>query len=107
DASLGHFGASSHWVAVVLMILGSPPFALYVASLRGNRLALLRDQQVRGFLLILSVTCTLSSLWLWRHSDYDLLDAARLATVNVVSIVTTTGFAVGDYSAWGGFAVMA
>lgn len=107
DASLGHFGAASHWVAVVLMILGSLPFALYVASLRGNRAALLRDQQVRGFLLMLSVTCALFSLWLWLHSDYDLLDAIRLATVNVVSVVTTTGFAVGDYSAWGGFAVMA
>jgi trk system potassium uptake protein TrkH len=107
DASLGHFSAASHWVAVVLMILGSLPFALYVASLRGNRTALLRDQQVRGFMLTLSVICMLFSVWLWLHSDYDLLDAVRLATVNVVSIVTTTGFAVGDYSAWGGFAVMA
>jgi trk system potassium uptake protein TrkH len=107
DASLGNFGHSAHWVAVVFMILGSLPFALYVSTLRGNRMALLRDQQVRGFLLILSVTCLLFSLWLWWHSQYDFLDALRLATVNVVSVVTTTGFAVGDYTAWGGFAVMA
>lgn len=26
-----------HWVAVVVMIFGSMPFALYVATLRGNR----------------------------------------------------------------------
>src|SRR5690606_34647102 len=49
DGSLGHFSNASHWVAVVLMILGSLPFTLYVASARGNRRALLRDQQVRGF----------------------------------------------------------
>ncbi len=33
---------------MVLMILGSLPFTLYVATLRGNRKALIRDQQVRG-----------------------------------------------------------
>lgn len=107
DQSLGHFSNSSHWVAVVLMVLGSLPFTLYVATARGNRKALWRDQQVRGFLLMLSATCLLFSLWLWLHSDYSPMDALRLATVNVVSIVTTTGFAVGDYTLWGGFAVMA
>ncbi|MNY15379.1 Trk system potassium uptake protein TrkG [compost metagenome] len=30
----------------------------------------------------------------------------RIVTVNVVSVVTTTGFALGDYSQWGGFAVL-
>lgn len=107
DASLGHFSPAAHWVAIVFMILGSLPFALYVSSLRGNRRALFRDQQVRGFLLTLGVTCLLFSLWLWLNSDYSFLDALRLASVNVVSVVTTTGFAVGDYSTWGGFAVMA
>jgi trk system potassium uptake protein TrkH len=107
DASLGHFSNASHWVAVALMILGSLPFTLYVATARGNRKALLRDQQVRGFLLMLLATCLLFSFWLWLNSDHAPLDALRLVTVNVVSIVTTTGFAVGDYSIWGGFAVMA
>ncbi|MEK1905210.1 MAG: potassium transporter TrkG, partial [Pseudomonas sp.] len=37
-----------HWVAVVVMILGSLPFTLYVATLRGHRRALIRDHQVRG-----------------------------------------------------------
>lgn len=106
DASLGNFGPATHWVAVVFMILGSLPFALYVASLRGNRMALLRDQQVRGFLLILGVTCLLFSVWLWFTAEHDYPTALRLAAVNVVSIVTTTGFAVGDYTQWGGFAVM-
>ena len=107
DSSLGHFGPAAHWVAVVFMILGSLPFALYVATLRGNRFALLKDEQVRGFIFILACACLLFSVWLWFNSHYEFSDALRLATVNVVSIVTTTGFAVGDYSQWGGFAVMA
>ena len=107
DASLANFSNATHWVAVVMMILGSLPFTLYVASARGNRRALLRDQQVRGFLLMLGATCLLFSLWLWANSDYAWLDALRLVSVNVVSVVTTTGYAVGDYTLWGGFAVMA
>jgi trk system potassium uptake protein TrkH len=107
DSSMGNFGPPSHWVAVVLMLLGSLPFTLYVASIRGNRKALVRDEQVRGFLSVLLVTCLLFSLWLWLHSEYAFLDALRIVTLNVVSVVTTTGYALGDYTLWGDFAVMA
>ena len=106
DASLGKFGPTVHWVAIVLMLLGSLPFTLYVSTLRGNRQALLRDHQVRGFLLMLTLTCLLFGLWYWLHSEQALMDALRIVTLNVVSVVTTTGYALGDYTQWGGFAVM-
>lgn len=106
DASLGKFSEASHWVAVVLMLLGGLPFTLYVATLRGDRMALFKDHQVHGFLLMLTVVCLLFSVWLWMSSKHDYLDALRLVTVNVVSVVTTTGLVVSDYSLWGGFAVM-
>jgi trk system potassium uptake protein len=106
DSSMGNFGAASHWVAIVLMLLGSLPFTLYVATIRGNRKALLKDEQVRGFLGLLAVTSLMFSIWFWLHSDYSYPDALRIVTLNVVSIVTTTGYAVSDYSLWGDFAVM-
>src|SRR5690606_27949349 len=71
-----------------------------------NYQALLRDQQVQGFLKLLTATCLLLSLWLWLNSDLAWTDALRIASVNAVSIISTTGFALGDYSQWGGFAVM-
>ncbi|ATH82726.1 potassium transporter TrkH [Ectopseudomonas mendocina] len=107
DQSMGKFDPASHWVAIVLMVLGSLPFTLYVASLRGHRKALLRDEQVRGFVGMLLITCALFSLWLWLNSEHALIDAIRLASFNIVSVATTTGYALGDYTAWGGFAVMA
>src|SRR5690606_23326359 len=64
DASLGHWQQPAvHWVAVLVMTLGSLPFALYVSTLRGNRRALLRDQQVRGFLLLLLSCWLILTLW--------------------------------------------
>lgn len=106
DASLGKFGPATHWIAIVLMLLGSLPFTLYVATLRGNRTALVRDHQVRGYLLTIAVVCFLFSLWFWQHSQHGFLDALRIVSLNVVSVITTTGFALGDYTQWGGFAVM-
>ena len=55
---------------------------------------------------MLAVVCLLFSVWLWMSSKHDYLGALRLVTVNVVSVVTTTGLVVSDYSLWGGFAVM-
>ncbi|MDQ3201504.1 MAG: potassium transporter TrkH, partial [Pseudomonadota bacterium] len=47
DASLAHWPQPAiHWTAVVVMILGSLPFTLYVATLRGHKRALIKDHQV-------------------------------------------------------------
>ncbi|GLK90807.1 TrkH family potassium uptake protein [Pseudomonas turukhanskensis] len=107
DQSLAHWPQPAvHWVAVVLMILGSLPFALYVATLRGNRKALIRDEQVRGFIGLLLATWLVMTLWYWATTDLPWYDALRHVAVNVTSVMTTTGFALGDYSLWGNFSLM-
>ena len=95
-----------HWVAIVVMILGSLPFTLYVATLRGNRGALFRDEQVRGLLGLLLMTWLVMGTWYWATTDLPWYDALRHVALNVTSVVTTTGFALGDYSLWGNFALM-
>ncbi|MGV8860364.1 MAG: TrkH family potassium uptake protein [Pseudomonas sp.] len=95
-----------HWVAIVVMILGSLPFALYVATLRGNRRALFKDEQVRGLLGFLLVTWLILGTWYWATTSMHWLDALRHVALNVTSVMTTTGFALGDYSLWGNFALM-
>ncbi|WP_167141499.1 TrkH family potassium uptake protein [Pseudomonas sp. OTU750018] len=107
DSSLANWSQPAvHWVAVVLMIFGGLPFTLYVATLRGNRKALFKDHQVRGFLGFLVATWLVFGTWLWLHSDNSWLDAFRIVAVNVTSVVTTTGYALGDYTTWGSFAVL-
>ncbi|MBQ1557846.1 MAG: TrkH family potassium uptake protein, partial [Pseudomonas sp.] len=107
DSSLAHWPQPAvHWTAVVLMLLGGMPFMLYVAFVRGNRQALFKDHQVRGFIGFLLLTWLVFGTWLWINSDYAWLDAFRIVAVNVTSVVTTTGFALGDYTTWGSFAVL-
>ncbi|KIV68092.1 Potassium uptake protein TrkH [Pseudomonas sp. FeS53a] len=95
-----------HWVAVVVMMAGSLPFTLYVATLRGHRKALVKDHQVRGFVGFLVASWLFFGTWLWLNSDYSWPDAFRIVAVNVTSVVTTTGVALGDYTLWGSFSVM-
>lgn len=105
DQSFGFFiSPSLDWVAVVFMLLGALPFVVYIKALRGDRKALWRDAQVRGLLIFVGAVSLIMTLWLVTRG-LPILDALRLATFNVVSIVTTTGFAHGDFSTWGPFAV--
>lgn len=107
DASIGYFKSQSVlWVAVVFMILASLPFALYVQAMRGSLGALWRDRQVRGFLgivLFFGLLLTLVNILLHQR---DPLTALSASFFNVVSVITTTGFASEDYLLWGELAVM-
>lgn len=55
--------------------------------------------------LCLGVVTLVLTVWLVLHSTLSPLTALRLSAFNVVSVVTTTGFATTDYTAWGPFAV--
>lgn len=94
------------WVAIALMILGSLPFTLYVATLRGHYQALLRDQQVQGFLGLLFTCWVVLGGWYWLGTGLPWSQALLHVAFNVTSVITTTGFALGNYSLWGNFALM-
>ena len=106
DESFGFFqSASLEWVCILFMILGALPFVVMIKALRGQPLALMKDAQVRGFILFLVSVCIIMSFWLAAVRGLPIEEALRRATFNVTSIVTTTGYASDDYGQWGPFAV--
>jgi len=52
------------------------------------------------------VTWLVLGTWYWWTTNLHWLDALRHVALNVTSVVTTTGFALGDYSLWGNFSLM-
>jgi trk system potassium uptake protein TrkH len=106
DASLAHFNSAAiEYIGVVFMLIGSMPFVLYLRALRGNAKPLFRDDQVRLFLLI--VIMAILSIAYYRYaSGVEIGAALRESAFNVVSIITGTGYATADYSAWGPFALI-
>ncbi len=106
DASFGYFNSPAlDWAAVVFMISGALPFVVYIKAMRGGGLHIWRDAQVRGLAWLLLITSLIMAVYLAVLRDLAFHDAFRLATFNVVSIVTTTGFVNTDYTTWGPFAI--
>ncbi|MDX5379183.1 MAG: Trk system potassium transporter TrkI [Halomonas sp.] len=108
DASFGAYAGQPHllWLGSLFMLLGALPFVLYIRVLRGARMALWRDQQVQGLLLLLALVILVLSLWLMRQGT-PAFEAFTHVTFNVISVVTTTGYASDDYSLWGPLAYVA
>ncbi|MBQ0759246.1 MAG: TrkH family potassium uptake protein [Zhongshania sp.] len=108
DSSFAQFAdLGSHWVAITFMILGALPFAIYVHFLVKRNWRVFNDHQIRGFLLTILIISIIITLHLMSETGIDLLHAFTYATFNLVSVITTTGFASGDYSQWGNLAVAA
>ena len=63
------------------------------------------DSQIFWYVGFLTVVSVAMSVWLSWTQDTPWLDAIRLTTFNVVSVVTTTGYASVDYTLWGPMAV--
>jgi trk system potassium uptake protein TrkH len=107
DGSIGHFdSALIDWTAIVFMLAGAIPFFLYVRTFYSDPLAIVRNSQVRAFLGFLAALIVALTAWVYAAQSIPLADALRQVTFNVVSIVTTTGYATTDYSLWGSTAVV-
>src|SRR5687767_4660097 len=67
---------------------------------RARSLEVWRDQQVFGFVKLYVAVVVLLTAWLLVKTDIDFAEALRLVTFNTISIMSTTGFALGDYTLW-------
>jgi trk system potassium uptake protein TrkH len=104
DDSVAHFKSPLiDWILIVFMAAGALPMLWFFRVARGEYGELWRDSQVRNFLIMLSTICLGVTFYRWSTSDAPFWEVLRLATFNVVSVTTTTGFATTDYTQWGGF----
>ncbi len=106
DASFAYYkNPWLEWSASAFMFLGALPFILYVRFLVKRDFAFWRDDQVRHFSAIIIILVALLTLFLVVHEQAEIFDALRYTTFNIVSVITTTGFASADYLQWGPFAI--
>jgi trk system potassium uptake protein TrkH len=105
DASFGWFpNASTLWVGSIFMAIGGLPFTLWIA-LAFTRSRPRPDPQIAAFFAVIVITILL--VVLLGRRDPGALTARGMAedTFNVISVITTTGFAAGDYTHWSPLAV--
>jgi len=105
DASFGHFDSPFlQWSATFFMACAGIPFAWYIRAARKHDF---HSEQVRVYVGVVIGATLLLTIWLSLFRGFDILDALRLVAFNVVSAVTTTGYATTDYTTWGGTAAVA
>jgi trk system potassium uptake protein TrkH len=89
------------------MFAGGLPFTAYAMMVRKRSiLSLFDNQQIRLFFLVSAFFVVLLTIRLMQVSDDGIGASFTLASFNLVSVITTTGFASGDYLQWGPVAVM-
>lgn len=101
NASIGHYQDPYIDIIITLfMLLAGINFSLHYQFFSTKRWPFLRDPECRIFLgtvLFFIIACTIA---LWKTVYPSFTDALRYASFQVVSIITTTGYATADYELW-------
>lgn len=103
DQSMGHFQTDATlWVGSLFMALAGLPFTLFIALMIGRQRPGY-DPQILWYFIIIATASML--LLVGRLSTVGLSPRGLAEDVfDVISVITTTGFAAGDYTTWGSFA---
>lgn len=101
DGSLGSFGnPAAEWVAILIMILGTISFTLYVQLFRGKWTDFFKQSELRAFLTIILVAATVITVFRI-NSATALTDTIRTSLFTVIAIISTTGLGTSDdYTTW-------
>jgi trk system potassium uptake protein TrkH len=100
DASVAAFESPAiEWIVIVFMLLAGMNFVLHYRLLTGRATAVWRDTELRYFAGIVAVCSAVVAANIWQGEH-----AVREAVFQVVSLVTTTGYATADYEQWPGLA---
>lgn len=107
DKSMSNFSNTAQWVGTIFMFAGGLPLLLFMQSISQRSLNVWKDDQVKAYTFFLIGISLILGVWLWATHNIQFIDAIRLSSFNVVSVVTTTGYGLTDYGTWGGFSYLA
>lgn len=101
-ASIGAFdNPTLEWVMIVVMMIGGTSFLVILRVLKGDFLALRRNDETQFYYFMLGFFGFGVTLLLLAQGDHGtFLEALREAVFQVISISTTSGFATVDYDSW-------
>ncbi|MGM0419158.1 MAG: TrkH family potassium uptake protein, partial [Thermodesulfobacteriota bacterium] len=105
NTSIAHYdSAYIDFVIIFFMIMAGLNFSLHFQFLRGKRLSFFKDPEARVFLVTLLILSLVVSFNLYGDVYSGFFESFRFGCFQVVSIVTTTGYATADYELWPGMA---
>ena len=91
-------------IAIIFMIIGSIPFLLLAQTTLTNILNIIKDHQVRLFLIILIISITIIYFFAKNYIDGNLLHKLSTISFNTISIISGTGYVSDNFENWGNYA---
>ncbi len=88
------------WVISVFMLFAGINFSLHYQFLKGDGLAFWRNSEFRFFMGTVLLFCVIITANTYSAVYESLTEAIRFSVFQVVSIITTTGYATADYELW-------
>ena len=104
NASIAHY--NSTYIDMVInffMLVAGINFALHYQFLRGKPLVFWKDSECRFFLATVLVLIVIVSFNVYGPVYKSIGQALRYGSFQVISILTTTGYATADYEQWPAF----
>lgn len=103
DASMGYF--HSRWIEInsdIFMLVGAIAFGLhfkFIKSLSPKVYA--EDEETKAFLIIVFILSALLFFMLYKSNTIEnSLDNISQSVFHVISFITSTGYAAGDFASW-------
>jgi len=103
--SVAHFGVPTRIVILLFMLAAGINFSLYYSTVRQRNAAALRDMELRVYLAIALASSLLIAIDVFAAGRIEGFPRSLLAgSFQVVSLLTTTGFATANFADWPGMA---
>ncbi|MBN2807301.1 MAG: TrkH family potassium uptake protein [Prolixibacteraceae bacterium] len=101
QASIAHWNSAYiEYVIIFFMILAGTNFSLSYFALTGSPKKMFRNEEFKYYLLLILAISILIAIGLAISSNLGIEASFRTALFQVVSIITTTGYATADYLLW-------
>ena len=105
DKSFAYFNSNSILnIAIIFMILGSFPFLLLAQISFNNITSLIKDNQIRLFLIILTLAIVSIYYFARNYIEGDIISRISNISFNTISIISGTGYTSDNYEDWGNYA---
>lgn len=100
QASVAAFdSATIEWIITLFMFLCGVNFALYYLLLSGKSKSFFKNIELRFYTIMVLVAIVIIAIFI--RNDYaSVEEVLRKSAFQVVSIITTTGYATADYTLW-------
>lgn len=105
NASIGYYDSPLiEYIIIVFMFLSGMNYTLIYFGLKGRFRKLIKSDEFKFYSFNVFILTLCLSSFLYYTNEYNSIEEAfRVSLFNLISIITTTGYATADYTMWSPF----